>query len=192
MHNIWKKRLLSTIVGLTIVFVSVCGTFHLQKNLTNAISMMKNALLSPSIAVLELNDFIKEMSSEESTGKTAPADNSGKKKNMFNVLFFMLSIVVVSNEKEFFLMMILAFVGLYIHIKRNFNRNYRILDPPELKFYLWWSLKFLTPVQKCIQNLAAKYDINPIFMSGRVRNALKKPALLLRTPKCGFFLCINP
>jgi len=59
------------------------------------------------------------------------------------------------------------FIGIAFLLKTEISSNFR--DRPALckiRFYRWWSLRFLTPLQKIHEYLARRYDSNPLKYAG--------------------------
>ncbi len=187
MKNVKKKQILSIAVGLIILSCTFLGTFQFQKSINCAISLLKTAFVYPSIAILEVNDFIKDVSSAEDKAETVPVNKKEQSNKTLKLLFLILSTMLVSNEKFFLILLIMVFAGICIGFKKTFNRDNRIFLPPDIKFYLWWRLKFLTPLQKCILNRSDEYDINPINMYGWALYASRKNPHFVNEQNAGFF-----
>ncbi len=191
MKNVKKKQILSMAVGVIILSCTFLGTFQFHKSINCALSLLKTAFVYPSIAILEVNDFIKDISSAEDKAETVPVNKKEQSNKTLKLLFLILSTMLVSNEKLFLMLLIMVFAAICMGFKKTFNRDVRILMPPDIKFYLWWRLKFLTPLQKCILNRSNEYDINLINMYGWALYACKKTRILLMNRMRVFFMYVK-
>jgi hypothetical protein len=111
---------------------------------------------------------------------------SRKKENnrLFKSAINNLSAILVSNTNINFVVIVL-FIGLALGTKNIFEKHRReLLKPPDIVFYKNWILKFITPMEKCLQTRADEYDINPlsVVLWGKARTSD-----ICNIPSAGFF-----
>ncbi|MFC2092131.1 hypothetical protein ACFLTD_05100 [Elusimicrobiota bacterium] len=119
-------------------------------------------------------------------------DRNEKQKKLSSLLFYLLTAVTVCSDKSIILL-ICAFMGVVSGVSKFFNdRMKEVLIPPQFKFYEWWALKFLTPIQKCLLNRADQFDIDPVKITRRGMCALVcYPHFVNKPAECGFFYLIT-
>ncbi|MFC2062228.1 hypothetical protein ACFLUV_06925, partial [Elusimicrobiota bacterium] len=151
------------------------------ENTVDKMTLTRALIPFPTKTVLVVNSLVKSSIQDVAkTNKPISRKTDKKKKNKAaEVLFMLLNSVIISNEKAI-LMLIMLFIG-FKAIKKLSRQNIRevLKAPPRIKYYRWWSLRFLTPLDKCIQALTNKYDQNPLIFNGRgiTMPLKKKPAL---------------
>jgi len=182
-----KKGFLTVIVGVVFLSFGLLTTFRLYKNIDNFMTLFNENSVFTSGAVFEVHSFIKKFLGFED--KAASPLEDKKDENFSNVLFFLLSsIAVVPADKILILILMVVFIGLFIGNSTinlyKYKEEYNLL---RAKFYLWWCLKFLTPVQKCILNRSDEFDINPISKVWSFILHGTSPRLLRRIKSAGFF-----
>lgn len=161
-----KMRKLSSILfSMLLLSCLFSGAFGFYKTINDTFSSLRNSFDFNAATVINVNGFIRDIASTGSSDK-APSGQKETKK-VFNFLFFLMGAVVLSGEKFLVILMLSAFAFFNGFTKKNLTGIYRINRPPD-DYYLWWILNFLSPVQKCISNLADKYDMNPLYLYGRV------------------------
>lgn len=171
-----KNQIISIIIGILFIFsFSFLGMMQLKKIDTN-LSLLKAVIPYPSRTIQVVNSFIKWISLDNlKDNKEIPSPKRKDGEDKFlKLLFSILNSCLVHNNKSLILL-IIAFIGVTLGLSKSLI--YRCTDisiSPDIKFYLRWSLEFLTPLQKCIQNLSYKYDIDPIEIYGRAEYALKR------------------
>lgn len=181
---------MSIVIGIFVLCFVSLGTFQVHKCIDGAMSMLKNAISYPSAAVADVNNILKELTSEKpAVPVRSNTDDSSKK--VSNIIVFLLGSILLTNEKLLVFMLIAVFMSSVKVFKKDVFAVNWVDRPPDMIFYQLWRLKFITPIQKCVQVLAEKYDINSILTYGRGLITLKKPALCSYQTECGFFLCIN-
>ncbi|MFH1416154.1 MAG: hypothetical protein ABIH89_08755 [Elusimicrobiota bacterium] len=176
MKNSNKRQILSILTVLVILSFTSLGTFQIQKNITGAVSLLKTALNYPSIAVMEVNGCVKGAAtgSVQETSNRAGDSNDKDSRKIFNFLFLIMGGALFASKESMFLVFLIGILAAVSVCLKSFTDYLkRRCRPPDddFQYYSRWRLKFITPVDKCIQNLADKYDINPILMYGRASNA---------------------
>ena len=149
-------------------------------NISGRVSLVNVDLSHYSATVFVLSKITKTLHSINVQKKLPLTNKSSKKKNKLSgFLFYFISALIVSNEKSMILLLI-VFMGMMLakFNKSKIQTDKDIVIPPKLKFYIWWSLRFLSPLQKYMQYLANKYDGNPIIYMG-TGLSMKKNALCL-------------
>ncbi|MFC2061140.1 hypothetical protein ACFLUV_01355 [Elusimicrobiota bacterium] len=175
-----KRKILSIMIGIVILCFSFMGMVQFHKAINGAVSLLKTGTLYPSVSILEVNNFIKDISNTESTKTGSNTQEKKQDKKPMNLLFFIMSTVLISNEKLLLMLAIALIAVICKEIKKSWKQEVGDKAPPGLKYYIWWSLRFLNPLQKCVRILARKYDSNPVsFYGGRRIVRHKKPALCL-------------
>ncbi|MBN2406394.1 MAG: hypothetical protein JXJ19_01745 [Elusimicrobia bacterium] len=143
----------------------------------------------PAKTITILNNYIFKVTQ---TAPVRPADpvvppqgrKSGNK--LLETLFLTLQSVVLTNERFLILLMIflagavIRFTGISGAVSRSDESCY-------VKHYRSWILWFMTPVQKCMEGLAARYDVNPSAYLEAVKEK-KSPHHVLKDIMRGFFL----
>ena len=137
---------------------------NIPKDGEYGISFVKSAISSPSRAVLMINNLIAERYIPDSLKK--PAKPKGKEApaggKLSELLFFILNSAAVISENRIFLMLILFVFGVGCFRRADQRGDRHVRDIMNCSYYLKWCLDFIDPVQKCINSLAQKYDVNPI------------------------------
>jgi hypothetical protein len=115
------------------------------------------------------------------------------KKNKYSgLLFYILSTILITNEKKLLLVLMVSIAYAFIkNCKKSRIKGNESIVVPKMKFYLWWCLKFLTPLQKCIRERADEYDINPINNGSWVKYVKKRPALCFLLSRVRVFFSAN-
>lgn len=146
-------------------------------------------------SVLVLNRITDQVFSKLPFKKTPVAPEAEKNKRQKRLSCLVLSLtrsILVSGKTAAVLMIVMVF-GCGIMKKSDYTNNTRKCTiTPKMKFYLWWVLKFMNPLQKYIDNLALKYDMNPIrYIGAALRASKENPHCVSRRTKCGFFLFVD-
>jgi hypothetical protein len=195
MKNNVKLRILPVFLGIVILCVTFLGTLQVSSNFTEKINDLKTSIACRSAAVLEVNGFIKGVFSKADPSTSDDAVPAGEKeksnKKILQLLFLLISAAAVVNEKAIFILMLISFVISVIGLKKSLRRDKRLRVPPDIRHYMQWCLKFLSPVQKCIKNLAEKYTVNPIFAYGWAHSVRKKARTLSYERSAGFFCAVT-
>lgn len=173
------NKILACIIAFFVLSFSFLSLVHIPQNAVNSsLRIIKTVMPFPGKTVFMINKFIKSSPREQHAHRTAEKQKQSKNDKLPGFLFYILSSMLVCNE-QYIIMMILAIA--FVSFRITASSVFVIKDiyiPPDIKYYTRWRLKFITPLEKCIMNLAAKYDINPIFMFGKAKYALEKiPAL---------------
>lgn len=161
----FKNRiLLSIFTGFIIICFSIFGILQFGKSHGGHVSLLiKNSGYSTS--TINIVDRIADRMAKTRKSPIVP-DNKNQKKELAGLVFYILTTILVITEKSLILLLI-AFIGLaFAVIKPFYEGGLELIIPPQVKFYEWWSLKFLSPIQKCMINRADEYDINPIRIDG--------------------------
>ncbi|MFC2061179.1 hypothetical protein ACFLUV_01560 [Elusimicrobiota bacterium] len=151
------------------------------------VTLLTMEMLNPLKSMQVVNAIVKDLSFDKNSAETskngAPLRKNSQKqknKNLSGFLFYFLSTILITQEKTLLILVVTFICMISKSIKTLYSGFREIITPPRLKFYIWWSLRFLTPLQKCIRSMIERYDINPILQYGaRVCNAPKnlEPAL---------------
>lgn len=175
------NKIISFSIILIIISFSFLGLIQLPENIDKSFSLIKMVMPYPGKTVFVINRFLKHNPLDHAARTRQTAAENKRQKNKFSaLLFYVLSSILVCQEKNFLLFILILTmlaVAKYTDKRKFFNYYKDIFIPPDIKYYSRWPLKFITPIEKCIQYLADKYDINPINLYGRAAYALKKPAL---------------
>jgi hypothetical protein len=178
-----KEKFLSVAIALVILGFSFLGLIQVPVNVNKSFSLIKAVMPYPGKTVFAINKFIKSSSDplqEQAHSNSSRQDEKEDCNRLSGILFYLLSSIVVCNEKSFLLLLIIFAAmsagGIVVALK---SMNREVYIPPEIYYYRRWRLKFITPTEKCIQVLAEKYDINPIFRAVGSVCPGTKPALCL-------------
>jgi len=158
-----RNRAINFIICTVFVCFVFLFTFKINGNVEKFLSET-----SLKQSILSINSFLEKSFKTVKTGDigdTAPEKND-KKSDLSGILLFLLnSMAIVSPEKLIFILLLTAAVlSRLIGFKDGHIVYKSVFKPPDLSFYKWWSLKFLSPLQKCLYNRSDEYDINPIYM----------------------------
>ncbi len=190
---IMKNKITSIIIVFIILLsFSFFGLAQLPNIADRSLSLVRTIIPYPGKTVLVINNFLKKYPDAKSAStqrKTSGSKNN--KQKVAGMIMYMLSSVLVCNEKVF-LLFLMVMAGLSINILNSFLRFYRgVFVPPDIQYYRLWRLKFLTPIDKCIKCLVDKYDINPIYMDKWALSARNKNRILFNFSRMRFFLFIS-
>jgi hypothetical protein len=113
-----------------------------------------------------------------------PATENRSQKDIRKYIFFN-NTLSISNNGILILFCLVLFGSLLI----NKNKCRDILihrKAPDITYYKNWILKFITPMEKCIQSRSEEYDINPlnVILWGKTRTLDKLiPSAVFFMPK---------
>ena len=171
-----------------ILAFSFFGVFTLHEDEESSSLLLKTAIASPSRAMLLVNNFI--ANSVKGNFKDLGHKNTPVKKNSKNkfseTLFFILNSMLTGSESELFLVILfMTFFGFEVY--RKLAKSMSSGPPgklPDMREYLKWCIKFMTPLERCVQSIAQKYSANPLSY-GIVGETAR--VLILRIKNAGFF-----
>lgn len=156
------------IAAILISFASFMILQFYRDNVNSISLLSKTASFNSGTIVSSdrLVDRLAGINKPDNSTRGAKPDKKTRKLSEF--IIYLLSIMTVASDKSIILLFIM-FMGLSIGFIKSMNMRVRdiFVPPPEMKFYKWWSLKFLSPLQKCIINRADEYDINPLRIDRR-------------------------
>jgi len=161
-----NRVILIAAAGLVIISFSFFG---IAKNIqAENLSSIGTRFFNISASNIVFNNIVKGIFSGNTDSKVPVRESGRRKKDGFlKNFYFFLSILIIKEKAV--LLMVIAFIGFVVK-----RKNYRELKITEavfyarMKFYLWWALRFLTPLQMCMLNRADEYDINPAGIAGDV------------------------
>ncbi|MFH1415291.1 MAG: hypothetical protein ABIH89_04335 [Elusimicrobiota bacterium] len=158
-----RKVFFSIIAGGVVVIFSFMGILQSYRNYSNHISIIIKNSNYCSRAVFEVDRMAKRMFNPVTAKKKIPTVPEQRKESrkFAGFMAYIISTIIISGDKSILLMLI-CFVGIAVREISMKKRDLEVLILPKLKFYQWWSLRFLNPLQKCIVNRSDEYDINPI------------------------------
>ena len=112
-----------------------------------------------------------------------------EKKRLSGLLLYTISVLSSSsNEAGYMLLLSLAAV-IAVKLKRTDFPEKRDSPPPGFRHYIWWSLGFLTPLDKSKENLAEKYSLLPFSIYGTAAaGALNETRTLFTVKRSAGFL----
>jgi hypothetical protein len=130
------------------------------------VSLLKTAILYPTLAILEVNEVIAEIASdnaEKNTASKIPVDTRQKENNnILNTLLFLMGGLIITGRRDIMIFMLGVVERIKNIYKGIFGSDYTYSVLSWINSYRQRILKFLTPLQKCILNRSDEYDINPI------------------------------
>ncbi len=188
-----KSKAISLIIAIVVLCFSFLGLIQLPEVVNKSFSLIRTVIPYPGKTVLMINKFLKYNPYDNSAHTHKTTTDNQKRKNRFSgILFYILSSVLVCNEKSFLLLLIVL-AGLSVRCFNSEEYNCRdVFAPPDMQFFRQCRLKFITPIEKCIQNLVEMYDINPINMYGWALCASRKNPHFVNEQNAGFFyVCEN-
>jgi len=166
MNKLSQNRVILILVtGLVIASFSFFG---IVKNIqAENFSSIKTHFVNMSASNIVFNNIVKGIFSGDSKNKVPLNKKDKEENNFFNNFYFFLSILILKEKGA--ILLLLIFVG-FIGKKNSFKEHNKVeaVFIARMKFYLWWALRFLTPLQKCILNRADEFDINPVRIEGGV------------------------
>jgi hypothetical protein len=185
------RKLVSMLMGILMFGCSVLAIMHFSTSIK--ISMINSNSSYASKTVVVFDRITKGLMSFNEEKSPLNSKAPEKKKSKYSgLLLYIISTILITNEKRLLLVLIVSFLSLFIKNgkKRTVKGNDRgILS--KLKFYLWWRLKFLTPLQKCICERSDEYDINPMNIGIREKYVQKRTAFCFFIKQSAVFLCIS-
>ncbi|MFC2061668.1 hypothetical protein ACFLUV_04075, partial [Elusimicrobiota bacterium] len=106
-------------------------------------------------------------------------------------IYYILSAVMVTNIKSLFFLLIALSGAMYILVGGRMSSASAVLSARErFKSYLYWILKFLTPIEKLLKSCVCVRTNDPAFKN--FRRIMGKMTRTLRIDlECGFFLYIH-
>ncbi len=179
MNKIQNKNMLAVLMGIVVLCFSFFSLFQFHKNISNIFSLLNSSVSYPTVSILEINKYIKDITAKSETSqkqhKAVPCNKESKNSKGMNMVFFLMGALLITNEKMFLIMLMALFAGVTAMFKRAFNWSDDISEPPDMQYYQMWRLKFITPMEKCLESLAQKYDVNPICFNGMALMPEKNP-----------------
>jgi len=180
-----KRKYISGMVACVIMFFSFLGTMQIFKSVSFEMNIIKEIIAFHSNPLVRINRTVTG-STEDFKSEPSKDASENRENNFADILFFLLNTVLISNEKSFLFILFFAMFLLSSASNKLNVRKFRTgsVKPPDWLHYLRWRLKFVTPLQKCMQNRSDEFDINPIR---RLRDAIV-PCGINRALK---FLCFG-
>ncbi|MFC2061137.1 hypothetical protein ACFLUV_01340 [Elusimicrobiota bacterium] len=172
-----RNKIISIISVFIIISFSFLGTIQIYQRVVNNLTIIKSVISFPSKPMIMINKFIKRSTEDfESKKQPVPIEDKEKKRHkLAEILYMIINSVMITGQNNIMLMMFLL-AGFTI-MRKKFSADVKrdaLKSPPRIRHYKWWSLRFLTPLQKCIQNRSDIYDINPIVYNGRAAVCAQK------------------
>ncbi len=181
MNSIAKNKFIFSVIILVVItsfaalWIAQCYKIVGKKD-----SLLIKDKTQYSVTVLVVNRLLTGINSGK-TSKTFPGSTKSsenrKSNKVHKYLLMCIGIVIMYLEKNY-----RVAAEILWYVKRNilkiFKKNTGIIENFVFKlkkFYFRCLLKFVTPVQKCIDNLVDKYDEKPVFVSGILQYVLKNP-----------------
>jgi hypothetical protein len=168
MRIIMIKPAIKKLVGLVLVLAlssyTILGFFQLYNKIEPSV-ILKKISVNPYFAAFNFNkatDKIRQRKDfSNNKRKNTPVPAKKAKKSSFEFLLFINTFLISNNG--LLILFTMAFVSLCA-IKKTWKQiNTRSpRKPPDIVFYKNWILKFITPMEKCIQTRSEEYDINPL------------------------------
>jgi len=156
------KVILSIIMVIIVVLFTSLGIINIDHKAAACVSCVVSDIASYSTTLFLFNNMLSGKQAEPVHGSESNREERGTKRLDF--LFFVLQGLLVSNEK--FLLVLVSLLLLSLYMKTPRKKKIRGNDHGDRyrkkRHYIWWVLKFLTPLQKCIENRSDEFDINPI------------------------------
>ncbi|MBN2407934.1 MAG: hypothetical protein JXJ19_09595 [Elusimicrobia bacterium] len=152
------------------IFLSL-GIMQYPAALHNSLSLIKITLSAPFSTVGLMNNHIMKITDFDSADrkKTHVPSKPRKSKKAANLLFFVLNSMVLTNDKLLIFLLVIVFVGISSKVQGIARYGRKIRGSPGIsvmKYYMKWSVRFLTPLQKFINSRSDVYDINPVLSLG--------------------------
>lgn len=181
-------------IFIAVLFSAFLCVAHvsIMRNTENLFSSCKD---TSNMVFYKTNQLIEKYfgGAEKEADNTKPVQNNQKEgNNISRILSIVLGSSIILNEKAVLTCITVLFIAAAVLFKRNRVYYHKPDIPPDIKFYLRWRLKFLTPIQKYLKNLIHNYDIEPVYTTGAyVLTHERNPHFVKRLSECGFFYCIN-
>jgi hypothetical protein len=190
-----SNKFIALFITSIIVSFSFLGILHMPGSGNRSFKVLKAVIPYPGKTVLVINKIIKSSvisdyragNMENTSRKTkAPKKKSDK---ALGLLWYLLGSLLVMNDMTILIFMGITLVVAFINgAVNNFNiRRDKYGGIGDINYYKRWRCKFIDPVAKCIENLAKKYDSNPILIGGKGISTLKRPAFCFSEAECGSF-----
>ncbi|MFC2092043.1 hypothetical protein ACFLTD_04650 [Elusimicrobiota bacterium] len=181
------KKTLSIFIVVSILCYSFFGLIQLPGAVQGAFSLIKTVMPFPGKTVMVINKFAR-FAPFQNASRPARSNPKNKRNEFSPLIFFLLSSIMASADKSM-LLLILVIAGMSLVIPQKFLVHFKdIFVPPDRQRHRRWRLKFITPAEKLIQNLAQKYDSNPILMDGRALLCPERnPHFVMNERSAGFF-----
>ncbi len=170
------RKLLALPMAVILSGTFIVSFFQARQEIYSLYQTFRESVSYTSIAEVNINRTI-----ADETGAPASGETQEKNSSFYNLIFLLGSITLLNGAGSVISVIFLAFILSSGILNRSVRKQNAMLMS-RLRHYKAWSLKFLTPLQKCILNRADEYDINPVTgVSG-----VLKPVFLLRR-NTGFF-----
>jgi hypothetical protein len=171
MLNFSKKKLLISIISaVLLVSFSFFGMFDYCRTYSGKISLLLSNSKVYSKTAVSIDNMARRMFNidDKADEPVVPQKASRSEKRKFSgLVFYLLATIIVAKDKSIILLISSFMSASNTFVKFLQKGAAKIKIPPELKFYEWWALKFLSPLQKSIFNRSDIYDINPMGFYGR-------------------------
>ena len=200
MSTIKKRFKIISILGGAVLFLSsFLGMVSYYASTEEGSLLLKTAIAGPSRTLYIVNNIIANGYMKDFPGNKASENpvKQHKKENKDNklselIFFLMNSIAIASEKKILFILAVFAGIGMMKHLfkKVNNSENRFLMDRKKSSLhYLKWMLLFITPLQKCVECISEKYDMNPLAMY--TGQAGKSPRFNLNRLTARFFFALN-
>jgi hypothetical protein len=163
MRNALKKLVIFVIVSVVAGY-TIIGFFQISQEVDTSL-IFKKISNNQLLAKIDCNSYFKNLYSAKKAPRNRPAQT---KKNKFTginlrLLFYMFGICIAFHNKK--LIHILVLNSIMLWRDKAFGRIDLYLKLPYIALYKSKVLKFLSPIQKCIEARADEYDIEPVLNS---------------------------
>lgn len=164
MKNQAVNKYITIFLVIAISGFTVLGVLQLERKV-DASLILKKVSSNPYLASDSFNELFDRIHPVKDTGdrkSKVPGPEKERGKKILEFLFI-INTFLVSNNTAIMIFMVMAFISLWLLDKAAKKEAVKpgLLKPPEIVYYKNWILEFLTPVEKCMQNRAGEYDIDP-------------------------------
>lgn len=190
------RKIIQKPVFLSILLILVISSFtslHIYQIFAdNSLSLIKKSGNETSTTTFAMNRMIQGLftATTENQPISHEAQERTKDKKISNLIIYLMTAMFITGDKSLIILMMI-FIGAGMIFRKKITtkiQDREIFRPPDIAFYKWWALKFLTPHQKCMTNRSDLYDINPLGFNGWGTSVSPNiPALCLYETECGFF-----
>ncbi len=176
MHVLVKNRIILSVTSLFLITSILClGIIQCCMKYSSKYSFLVPGSKYCSRAIVVVDRMAGRLFPGDKDSNIPENEKSkpNNKKKLGKLISFILSTLLISNNTGFAIgVTLVLFISLKLIKNIEKKGGKEIVVPPELRFYNWWALKFLSPIQKCIMSRADIFDINPIDIC---RGGLSRP-----------------
>jgi len=176
MYNILiKRRLYTAIVWMIIVSFLLFGIMQFNRACSESISLLKTDTSHHSSGIMLLGSITRGWLPAQENSTTRHPGTPEKKQQQLNRFLSYVSSSLINTSGNSIVLMLCVFIGVMLLVEKHVQGNREtVLFGIRIRFYRWWTLRFIDPVQKSISSRADEYDINPIENYGRALNVHEK------------------